>query len=165
MTPATFLARAFTGVLGLVVCPRPPWCLDELLRRTVRTSCAAGPRAEKNVAAETETIVTIAIDSGDAPKKLSDAIDRRVNAFLHVGDPEWLPAMAPGAGIAALAMAHYASAIAGVWALARGIEERFGLETRFVPQGESARQKGCRTPATPSRAHISFGQGGAASSG
>jgi dinuclear metal center YbgI/SA1388 family protein len=77
-------------------------------------------------------IETIAIVSGSGSGELEDAIDRGLDAFL-TGEPrEPVMAAAREGGINYIAAGHHATETFGVRRLGELIEQRFGIEHRFI---------------------------------
>lgn len=78
-----------------------------------------------------ETVNRIAILSGDAPDKISEAHALGADTFITGETSHALYWSAADYGLNAIYLGHYASETIGVQLLGRHLQEKFGLETRF----------------------------------
>jgi dinuclear metal center YbgI/SA1388 family protein len=79
-----------------------------------------------------ELVRSVGIVSGGGAASLSEAIERRLDAFLTGEPAEFAMAEAREAGIHFLAAGHYATETLGVRRLGVLLEDRFGVSHRFI---------------------------------
>jgi dinuclear metal center YbgI/SA1388 family protein len=82
----------------------------------------------------TERIQAVAIISGGGSGTLPEAIDKGFDCFVTGEGSHQDHHLAKEAGINVIYLGHYHSETPGVRAVARDLENRFGLETQFIDE-------------------------------
>jgi dinuclear metal center YbgI/SA1388 family protein len=101
---------------------------DELLRRVERAVggkvhvCPGGP----------EQVGMVGLVTGGAGSQIAEAAAAGVDTFVTGEGPHWSYPLAEELGINVVYGGHYATETFGVKALANALEQRFGLEWRFL---------------------------------